>query len=118
MGRYTTKEDDVDRISTSIYVTNFPDNVSAKELFLACKQYGHVVDSYIPVKNQRTDKRFWIFKFHNVSVKKDLLINYVTVWIGRVRLHAIYRSIQGPNGFKKTLERGCVKWGYKDEVGW
>ncbi|GJU24428.1 nucleotide-binding alpha-beta plait domain-containing protein [Tanacetum coccineum] len=40
MGRYTTKEDDVDRISTSVYVTNFPDNVSAKELFLACKQYG------------------------------------------------------------------------------
>ncbi|GJZ73831.1 RNA-directed DNA polymerase, eukaryota, reverse transcriptase zinc-binding domain protein [Tanacetum coccineum] len=55
MGRYTTKEDDVDRISTSVYVTNFPDNVSAKELFLACKQYGHVVDSYIPVKNQRTE---------------------------------------------------------------
>ncbi|GKG02703.1 nucleotide-binding alpha-beta plait domain-containing protein, partial [Tanacetum coccineum] len=57
MGRYTiTKEDDVDRISTSVYVTNFPDNVSAKELFLACKQYGHVVDSYKPVKKSKYGK--------------------------------------------------------------
>ncbi|GJS38896.1 nucleotide-binding alpha-beta plait domain-containing protein [Tanacetum coccineum] len=53
MGRYTTKEDDVDRISTSVYVTNFPNNVSAKELFLACKQYGHVVDSYISVMKSK-----------------------------------------------------------------
>ncbi|GKC26509.1 nucleotide-binding alpha-beta plait domain-containing protein, partial [Tanacetum coccineum] len=57
MGRYTTKEDDVDMISTYVYITNFPDNVSAKELFLACKQYGHVVDSYIPVKKSKYGKR-------------------------------------------------------------
>ncbi|GJV14676.1 RNA-directed DNA polymerase, eukaryota, reverse transcriptase zinc-binding domain protein [Tanacetum coccineum] len=42
MGSYRTKEDDVARISTSIYITNFSETLLAKELFQACKQYGHV----------------------------------------------------------------------------
>nr|GEU64493.1 RNA-directed DNA polymerase, eukaryota, reverse transcriptase zinc-binding domain protein [Tanacetum cinerariifolium] len=42
MGSYHTKEDDVAKISTSIYITNFPESLSAKELFHACKQYGNV----------------------------------------------------------------------------
>ncbi|GJY92597.1 reverse transcriptase domain-containing protein [Tanacetum coccineum] len=31
----STKEDDVDRISTSVFITNFPDLTSAKDLFKA-----------------------------------------------------------------------------------
>nr|GEY19367.1 RNA-directed DNA polymerase, eukaryota [Tanacetum cinerariifolium] len=46
MGSYRSKVDDVNRISTSIFVTNFPESFSAKDLFQSCKQYGHVVDSY------------------------------------------------------------------------
>ncbi|GJR68417.1 nucleotide-binding alpha-beta plait domain-containing protein [Tanacetum coccineum] len=84
MGRYTTKEDDVDRISTSVYVTNFPDNVSAKELFLACKQYGHVVDSYIPVKKSKYGKRFGFVKFINVFSEERLLRILLLFRIGRV----------------------------------
>ncbi|GJV83734.1 hypothetical protein Tco_1523632 [Tanacetum coccineum] len=61
MGRYTTKEDDVDRISHLSLLRNLSDNVSAKELFLACKQYGHVVDSYIPVKKSKYGKRVKVF---------------------------------------------------------
>ncbi|GKE19572.1 nucleotide-binding alpha-beta plait domain-containing protein [Tanacetum coccineum] len=53
MGSYRSKEDDVAMISTSIYVTNFPDSFSAKDLFHACKQYGHVVDSFIPLKRSQ-----------------------------------------------------------------
>nr|GEW75572.1 RNA-directed DNA polymerase, eukaryota, reverse transcriptase zinc-binding domain protein [Tanacetum cinerariifolium] len=50
-----SKEDDVNRISTSIFITNFLDSFKAKDLFQACKQYGHVVDSFIPVKGTRED---------------------------------------------------------------
>ncbi|GJV38892.1 nucleotide-binding alpha-beta plait domain-containing protein [Tanacetum coccineum] len=53
MGSRRSKEDDVNRISISIYVTNFPENFSAKELFQSCKQYGHVVDSFIPRKRTK-----------------------------------------------------------------
>nr|GEX72817.1 RNA-directed DNA polymerase, eukaryota, reverse transcriptase zinc-binding domain protein [Tanacetum cinerariifolium] len=50
MGSYRSKEDDVAKISTSVYVTNFPESVFAKELFNSYKVYGHVVDSFIPNK--------------------------------------------------------------------
>nr|GEV14119.1 RNA-directed DNA polymerase, eukaryota [Tanacetum cinerariifolium] len=48
-----SKHDDVTRISTSVFVTNFPTSFTAKELYLTCKQYGHVVDSFIPVKKTK-----------------------------------------------------------------
>ena len=53
MGFVRSKEDDVSRISTSIFVSNFPDFFSAKDLFNACKQYGHVIDSYISLKRTK-----------------------------------------------------------------
>nr|GEZ57675.1 RNA-directed DNA polymerase, eukaryota, reverse transcriptase zinc-binding domain protein [Tanacetum cinerariifolium] len=57
-GSHRTKKDDLNRISTSIFVANFPESTSAKELFHHCKQYGHVVDAYIPVKRTKSGKRF------------------------------------------------------------
>nr|GEX99612.1 RNA-directed DNA polymerase, eukaryota [Tanacetum cinerariifolium] len=56
MGIFRTREDNVGKISTSVYVTNFPESISSKELFNACKQYGHVVDSFIPTKRSRTGR--------------------------------------------------------------
>ncbi|GJS13388.1 RNA-directed DNA polymerase, eukaryota [Tanacetum coccineum] len=52
---YKSKENDVAKISTSIFVTNFPESTSAKDLFNACKVYGHVVDSFIPNKRAKND---------------------------------------------------------------
>ncbi|GKE69496.1 nucleotide-binding alpha-beta plait domain-containing protein [Tanacetum coccineum] len=57
MGSYRSKEDEVSRISTSIYVSNFPESYSAKDLFHSCKQYGHVVDTFIPSKRSKDGKR-------------------------------------------------------------
>nr|GEV37857.1 UvrD-like helicase, ATP-binding domain, P-loop containing nucleoside triphosphate hydrolase [Tanacetum cinerariifolium] len=49
MGEYRSKEDEVRKLSTSIFATNFSKKCSAKELWNACKQYGtsyaHVVNS-------------------------------------------------------------------------
>nr|GEY40754.1 nucleotide-binding alpha-beta plait domain-containing protein [Tanacetum cinerariifolium] len=53
LGKFRTKEDDVARISTSVFISNIPDSVLAKDLFHACKQYGHVVDSFIPYKRDK-----------------------------------------------------------------
>ncbi|GKB21274.1 nucleotide-binding alpha-beta plait domain-containing protein [Tanacetum coccineum] len=47
MGSRRTKEDDLSKISTSIFVTNFPEKFSAKDLFSTCKQYGHVVGYFV-----------------------------------------------------------------------
>ncbi|GJT33083.1 RNA-directed DNA polymerase, eukaryota [Tanacetum coccineum] len=88
MGVYRTKEDDVAKISTSIYVTNFPESTNAKELFHACKAYGHVVDSFIPNKRAKNGKRFGFVRFINVFDIQRLVGNLETVWINRHKLQA------------------------------
>ncbi|GJV86536.1 RNA-directed DNA polymerase, eukaryota [Tanacetum coccineum] len=64
MGTFRSKEDDVAKISISVFVTNFPDSISSKDLFNACKQYGHVVDSFIATKRSKAGKRFALHKLH------------------------------------------------------
>ncbi|GKB44704.1 nucleotide-binding alpha-beta plait domain-containing protein [Tanacetum coccineum] len=83
-----SKEDDVAKISTSIFVSNFPDSVSAKDLFHSCKQYGHVVDSFIPMKRLKDGKRFGFVRFINVFNVERLVNNLCTIWLNRCKLHA------------------------------
>ncbi|GJS62808.1 nucleotide-binding alpha-beta plait domain-containing protein [Tanacetum coccineum] len=85
---YRTKEDDVAKISTSVFITNFPESLSAKELFQSCKQYGHVVDTFIPTKRSKNGKRFGFVRFINVFNEERLVNNLCTVWIDRFKLHA------------------------------
>nr|GEV48047.1 nucleotide-binding alpha-beta plait domain-containing protein [Tanacetum cinerariifolium] len=66
MDSFHSKENDVSKISTSIFVTNFLENFSAKDLFHSCKVYGHVVDSFIPMKKTNGGKRFGFVRFINV----------------------------------------------------
>ncbi|GKD47994.1 nucleotide-binding alpha-beta plait domain-containing protein, partial [Tanacetum coccineum] len=88
MGYKRTKEDDVLKISTSVFVTNFPEQASAKDLWNACKQYGHVVDAFIPNKRSKAGKRFGFVRFIKVFDVERLVGNLCTVWIGRHRIHA------------------------------
>ncbi|PWA68268.1 hypothetical protein CTI12_AA310550 [Artemisia annua] len=88
MGSYRSKEDDVAKISTSIFVTNFPDSITAKDLFNSCKTYGHVVDSFIPTKRAKNGKRFGFVRFINVLDVDRFVGNLCTVWIDRHKLFA------------------------------
>nr|GEW92627.1 RNA-directed DNA polymerase, eukaryota [Tanacetum cinerariifolium] len=66
MVNFRSKEDDVAQISTSMYVSNIPDSIHVKDLFQACKQYGHVVDSFILIKRDKYGNRFGFVRFINV----------------------------------------------------
>nr|GFA23687.1 nucleotide-binding alpha-beta plait domain-containing protein [Tanacetum cinerariifolium] len=55
MGSQRSKEDDVQKISTFVFVTNVRDLYGAKDLWNTCKTYGHVVDAYIPNKRSKAD---------------------------------------------------------------
>ena len=87
-GSMRTKEDEVQKISTSVFITNFPDHVRAKDLWHACKQYGHVVDSFIPERRSKAGKRFGFVRFIKVFDVDCLVGNLCTVWIGNHRIHA------------------------------
>ncbi|GJX75183.1 RNA-directed DNA polymerase, eukaryota [Tanacetum coccineum] len=88
MGDRRSKEDDVSKISTSIFVTNFPDQTNAKELWRLCNQYGNVIDIFIPNRRSKVGKSFGFVYFIKISDVERLVNNLCTIWIGRFHLHA------------------------------
>nr|GEX70371.1 RNA-directed DNA polymerase, eukaryota, reverse transcriptase zinc-binding domain protein [Tanacetum cinerariifolium] len=75
MRNYRTKEDDVAKISTSIFVTNFPESFSAKDLFQSCKQYGHVVDTFSPIKGQKLIRDLGLFGLLMFSMMRAMILD-------------------------------------------
>nr|GEW93639.1 hypothetical protein [Tanacetum cinerariifolium] len=66
-------EDLTQKISKLSFVTNFPDYVSARDLWGTCKAYGTVVDVFIPYKKSKAGKRFAFVRFikRNVGISSD-----------------------------------------------
>ncbi|GKB64945.1 RNA-directed DNA polymerase, eukaryota [Tanacetum coccineum] len=52
-----SNEDQAVRISKSIFVTNFPDNLGSKKLWKVCEGYGKVIDVFIPNRRSKADHR-------------------------------------------------------------
>nr|GEU31312.1 transposon Tf2-1 polyprotein [Tanacetum cinerariifolium] len=94
MGSYRSKEDEVLKISTSVFVANFPYSFGAKDLWNTCKQYGQVVDAYIPYRRSKAGKRFGFVRFINVLDVNRLVNNLCTVWVGRHKLQANIHRFQ------------------------
>ncbi|GJZ96108.1 RNA-directed DNA polymerase, eukaryota [Tanacetum coccineum] len=88
MGDKRSVEDDVRMISTSIYVTNFPESSNAKELWSVCSQYGNVIDSFIPNIRSKNGKRFGFVRFIKTANVDRLVSNLCTIWIERFKLYA------------------------------
>ncbi|GJX19774.1 nucleotide-binding alpha-beta plait domain-containing protein [Tanacetum coccineum] len=78
MGSQRSKEDEVQKMSISVFITNFPDSFSAKDLFKTCSQYGYVVDVYIPNKRSKFGKRFGFVRFIKVFNEERLVNNHCT----------------------------------------
>ena len=109
MGSFRSKEDDVAKISTSIFVNNFPESFSAKDLFHACKQYGHVVDSFIPTKRAKDGKRFGFVRFINVFSIERLVNNLCTIWVGQMKLNANVARFNRENVKKNSKVDNATK---------
>nr|GEY08098.1 RNA-directed DNA polymerase, eukaryota, reverse transcriptase zinc-binding domain protein [Tanacetum cinerariifolium] len=48
---------EVEKIASSFYITNFPDYVDAKRLWVECQSYGRIVDAFIANKRSKAGKR-------------------------------------------------------------
>nr|GEU80644.1 RNA-directed DNA polymerase, eukaryota, reverse transcriptase zinc-binding domain protein [Tanacetum cinerariifolium] len=110
MGTQRSKEDAVQKISTSVFVTNFPDQSSVKDLWNACKQYGYVVDVFIPDRRSKAGKRFGFVRFIKVFDVERLVNNLCTVWIGRHRIHANVARLQ-----RASLNNSSNQFSYNGE---
>nr|GEX87088.1 RNA-directed DNA polymerase, eukaryota, reverse transcriptase zinc-binding domain protein [Tanacetum cinerariifolium] len=88
------------------------ESCSAKELFQLCKQYDHVVDTFIPNLRSKTGRRFGFVRFINVFNEEILVNNLCTVWIDSFKLHAnIAMFHRTPLNEKKSMPKkaGGVK---------
>ncbi|GJY28000.1 RNA-directed DNA polymerase, eukaryota, nucleotide-binding alpha-beta plait domain protein, partial [Tanacetum coccineum] len=83
-----SKEDQTQKISKSVFITNFPDHFTARDLWNVCLAYGNVIDVYIPIKKSKAGKKFAFVRFIGVDNLDRLIGNLCTIWIGRLRLHA------------------------------
>nr|GEW65291.1 RNA-directed DNA polymerase, eukaryota, nucleotide-binding alpha-beta plait domain protein [Tanacetum cinerariifolium] len=86
--RFCSNVDHTRMISESIFVTNFPDNTTTKDLWEVCQGYGTVVDVYILNRKSKAGKRFAFVRFIKVENVDRLVGNLCTLWIGRMHLHA------------------------------
>nr|GEW70802.1 RNA-directed DNA polymerase, eukaryota, nucleotide-binding alpha-beta plait domain protein [Tanacetum cinerariifolium] len=93
-------------ISKSVFVTNFPKNSIARDLWKVCSDFGMVVDVFIPFKRSKSGKRFAFVRFIKVINLERLVSNLCTIWIERYHLHANYvrfERLQKPNS---SIPRG------------
>ncbi|GKE07931.1 nucleotide-binding alpha-beta plait domain-containing protein [Tanacetum coccineum] len=86
--RKNSKQDDLQKISTSVFITNFPEKFTAKDLWNTCKQYGQVVDSFIPNRRSKLGKRFGFVRFIRIFDAERLVNNLCTIWVGNFKIHA------------------------------
>ncbi|GKA44917.1 RNA-directed DNA polymerase, eukaryota [Tanacetum coccineum] len=94
---FQSKYDQTSKVSKSVYVSNFPDDCSSKDLWKACNSYGNVVDVFIPNKKAKSGKRFAFVRFIKVNHFDRLIENLNTIWIGRLHLFANPVRYERPN---------------------
>nr|GEV81841.1 RNA-directed DNA polymerase, eukaryota [Tanacetum cinerariifolium] len=83
-----SKADQTVRISKSVFVSNFLEGCTTKDLWKVCNDYDTVVDVFNPDKKSKVGKRFSFVRFIKVINFDRLIENLNTIWIGRFHLFA------------------------------
>ncbi|GKB76387.1 RNA-directed DNA polymerase, eukaryota, nucleotide-binding alpha-beta plait domain protein [Tanacetum coccineum] len=102
------------KISKSVFVTNFLEGYTARDLWKVCNDYGTVVDIFISFKKLKAGKCFAFVRFIKVINLDRLVENLHTIWIGRYHLHANVARFQRPNKPITSIPRGSNMGSSKD----
>ncbi|PWA50859.1 RNA-directed DNA polymerase, eukaryota, Nucleotide-binding alpha-beta plait domain protein [Artemisia annua] len=101
-----SNENQTQKIFKSVFVTNFPDDATARDLWKACNTYGTVVDVFIPFKRSKAGKRFAFVRFIKVFNLDRLVENLCTIWMGRFHLHANHVRFERPQKPNNPIPKG------------
>ncbi|GKB48229.1 RNA-directed DNA polymerase, eukaryota [Tanacetum coccineum] len=85
---------DLGKISSSFYVSNFPESTNAKELWNTFLLYGRLADAYIPNKRSKGGKRFGFIRFLGVTDATKFLMSLSNVWIRSFHLFITVAKFQ------------------------
>jgi RNA recognition motif-containing protein len=102
-GGYAQK---IDKISTSFFVTNFPEEVVWGDLWKLFTKYGSVSDVFIPKKVDKWGRRFGFVKFKDVKEVELLSKKLKDVWWNTHKLK-INRALFG-KGDKKEEDSSAL----------
>ncbi|GJR59659.1 RNA-directed DNA polymerase, eukaryota [Tanacetum coccineum] len=83
-----SKFDQTSKVSKTVFISNFPDDSTNRDLWKVCSDYGTVIDVFIPNKRFKAGKRFAFVRFIKVLNFDRLIDNLNTIWIGRFHLSA------------------------------
>ncbi|GKA87162.1 RNA-directed DNA polymerase, eukaryota, reverse transcriptase zinc-binding domain protein [Tanacetum coccineum] len=81
-------QNEVEKIASFFYITNFPNYVDAKRLWLECESYGRIVNAFIPNKRSKAGKRFGFVRFIGGKNEERLASSLASIWIGSYHLFA------------------------------
>ncbi|GKD13725.1 RNA-directed DNA polymerase, eukaryota [Tanacetum coccineum] len=109
-----SNENQTQKISKSIFVSNFPEDATARDLWKACNTYGTVVDVFIPYKRSKAGKRFAFVHFIKVMNLDRLVENLCTIWIGRFHLHVNHVRFERPQKRNNPILKGTNSEVYKN----
>ncbi|MCH81494.1 RNA recognition motif [Trifolium medium] len=76
----------LDRVTTSFFITNFPEDSSSEQLWELFRKFGRVGEVYIPKKLDKWGRRFGFVKFKDVLDVEVLSRNLRDVWLGSFKL--------------------------------
>ncbi|GKA93360.1 RNA-directed DNA polymerase, eukaryota [Tanacetum coccineum] len=112
-----SNEDQAVRISKSIFVTNFPDNLGSKELWKVCEGYGKVIDVFIP--NRRSKAGVILLVLYASNAYNDFVSDEVLFgWTSEgIPLHVGSRVRFDKIGYKWG-EFSVTNGGYELYVEW
>nr|GEU48915.1 UvrD-like helicase, ATP-binding domain, P-loop containing nucleoside triphosphate hydrolase [Tanacetum cinerariifolium] len=112
MGHRRSKEDHVQQVSQSIFVTNFPDHFFYRDLWRVCEEYGKVIDVYIPNRRLQSGKCYAFVRYVKIANIDKVVENLCAAWIGRLRVTWV--DIDGIPlciWTQQTFTRIASKWG-------
>jgi hypothetical protein len=76
----------VDQSSISFFVTNFPEDCNAADLWKVFGRFGRLGDVYIPNKVDKWGKRFAFVKFREEKYVEELSDSLDDIWLGSFKL--------------------------------
>ncbi|GJZ74415.1 RNA-directed DNA polymerase, eukaryota [Tanacetum coccineum] len=83
-----SKFNNLQDVTATIYITNFPPSVESKDLWKQCNNHGTVADVYIARKLSKAGRRFAFVRFLKSKNNESLIQDLNKIWIGSYHLFA------------------------------
>ncbi|MCI25192.1 RNA-binding protein 25-like, partial [Trifolium medium] len=92
--------------TTTFFITNFPEDAAAEELWRLLRRYWKLGEIYIPSKRDKHGKRFGFAKYVEVENSHNLLKKIEGTWMGTYKLRAnLSKFKKGDGGAAGQVEQ-------------